>query len=239
MDDLDNRRASAVEDVDAALAGDPPAHRVAPSRSRARHGRRQPGRPAIARTSGSLSGADASSDAVRSCVRLAQKGDTEAFGRLYERFQPEIVRYLAHRTGDPDLAEDLAQQVFLKAWRAIPRYHDRGYPFRAWLYRIAHNQMVDHHRTKRYTSDLDGVDPGGQSNTEEYVLHGELQEHLACALNRLSDDHRQVLVMRFLMERSAREIGETMGRKEVTVRGLQLRALRALRREIVAIGGLP
>lgn len=240
MDDLDNRSASSVGYAERAPV---PTTDVSSHRARPRHRRSPRLRPDAPRprreAPASLVGADASSEEVRHCVRLAQDGDTEAFGRLYERFQPEIVRYLTHRTGNPDLADDLAQQVFLKAWRAIPRYRDRGYPFRSWLYRIAHNQMVDHYRTERYTSDLEGVDPSEQSQAEERVLQRELHERLRFALDRLSEDHRQVLVMRFLMEKSAREIGEVMGRKEVTVRGLQLRALRALRREITAMGGLP
>ncbi len=89
----------------------------------------------------------------------ARQGDSTAFGALYDRFQPEILRYLTHRVGDPDAAEDLAQQVFLKAWQAIPRYESRGVPFKAWLYRMAHNQMVDYFRTRRVTTDLEGVDP--------------------------------------------------------------------------------
>lgn len=184
-------------------------------------------------------GTDLETDAVRRLIDRAKGGDAEAFGGLYDRFQPEIVRYLTHRTRDADAAEDLAQQVFLKAWQAIPRYEDRGVPFKAWLYRMAHNQMVDHFRSRRPTSDLEGVDLPVDSEAETLLLEGEMQEALKGALERLTEDHRQVLVLRFLMEKSAREIGEIMGRKEVTIRGLQMRALQALRREIESMGGLP
>jgi len=184
-------------------------------------------------------GADLEADAVRRLVDRAKVGDAEAFGGLYDRFQPEIVRYLTHRTRDADAAEDLAQQVFLKAWQAIPRYEDRGVPFKAWLYRMAHNQMVDHFRSRRPTSDLEGLDLPVESEAETLLLDGEMQEALKGALERLTEDHRQVLVLRFLMEKSAREIGEIMGRKEVTIRGLQMRALQSLRREIESMGGLP
>ncbi|MEX2446713.1 MAG: sigma-70 family RNA polymerase sigma factor [Dehalococcoidia bacterium] len=179
------------------------------------------------------------SAALLALVDQARQGDAEAFGALYDRFQPEIVRYLTHRVGDADTAEDLAQQVFLKAWQAIPRYESRGVPFKAWLYRMAHNQMVDHFRTRRPTADLEGVEVVEAAEAEHLVLTAEMNDALARALERLSEDHRQVLVLRFLMEKSAREIGEIMGRKEVTVRGLQMRALQALRREIEETGGLP
>jgi RNA polymerase sigma-70 factor, ECF subfamily len=176
---------------------------------------------------------------ISELVRRSQAGDAEAFGELYDRFQPDIVRYLTHRVRNPDVAEDLAQQVFLKAWQAIPRYQDRGAPFQAWLYRMAHNQMVDYFRTNRHTTDLEHVEIPEEPEAEALVLADEMNEVLQAALERLSDDHRQVLVLRFLMEKSAREIGEIMGRKEVTVRGLQMRALHALRREIESMGGLP
>jgi RNA polymerase sigma-70 factor (ECF subfamily) len=104
---------------------------------------------------------------------------------------------------------------------------------------MAHNQMVDHFRTNRPTSDLEGVDVPQDATAEAELLAGERRERLRAALGRLSEDHRQVLTLRFLMEKSAREIGEIMDRKEVTVRGLQMRALQALRREIDAIGGVP
>ena len=175
---------------------------------------------------------------VDDLVALASAGDAEAFGALYDRYQPEIVRYLTNRLRNMDVAEDLAQQVFLKAWQAIPRYQQRGTPFKAWLYRMAHNQMVDHFRTSRPTTDLDGIEVPEEPVAEALVLKQELHGRLREALERLSEDHRDVLVLRFLMEKSAREIGEIMGRKEVTVRGLQMRALRALRTEIEQMGGL-
>ena len=172
-------------------------------------------------------------------VERAKGGDSQAFGALYDRFQPEILRYLTHRTRDPEAAEDLTQQVFLKAWQAIPRFEQRGVPFKAWLYRMAHNQMVDHFRTRKPTTELGDFDLPDEADQESALLTGEMNEALQRALARLSEDHRQVLTLRFLMEKSAREIGEVMGRKEVTVRGLQMRALQALRREIDEMGGLP
>ena len=172
-------------------------------------------------------------------VQRARDGDAEAFGSLYDRYQREILRYLTHRLRDQDLAEDLTQQVFLKAWQAVPRYQQRGVPFKAWLYRMAHNQMIDHFRARRPTTALEGIDVPEAPIAEQRLIRQELLDHLQGALDRLTEDHRQVLVLRFLMEQSAAEIGVIMDRKEVTVRGLQFRALRALRAEIEAMGGLP
>jgi RNA polymerase sigma-70 factor (ECF subfamily) len=177
--------------------------------------------------------------AVEALVDRAKGGDADAFGLLYDRFQPEMLRYLTHQLRHRQTAEDLAQQVFLKAWQAIPRYQQRGLPFKAWLYRMARNQMIDHLRVQRPVSDIEGVELSEPSEAEQRVLTAELHGLLQRALERLSPDHREVLVLRFLMEKPAAEIGQIMDRKEVTVRGLQLRALRALRREIAEIGGLP
>lgn len=176
---------------------------------------------------------------VASLVARSKAGDADAFGAIYDRFQPEIVRYLTYRTRNAEVAEDLAQQVFLKAWQAIPRFEDRGVPFKAWLYRMAHNQMVDYFRTRKPTTDLEGIEVPEEAEAEERVLVQEVHERLRDAMDRLSEDHREVLTLRFLLEKSAREAGEAMGRKEVTIRGLQMRALQALRREIETIGGMP
>ena len=177
--------------------------------------------------------------AVESLVGRAREGDADAFGLLYDRFQPEILRYLINQVRHRETAEDLAQQVFLRAWQAIPRYQQRGTPFKAWLYRMARNQVIDHFRRQRPTSDLAGIEVAEPAEAEDRVLAAELRGQLREALDRLSADHREVLVLRFLMEKSAAEIGQIMDRKEVTVRGLQMRALQALRKEIAAIGGLP
>lgn len=174
---------------------------------------------------------------IDNLVEGAKHGDADAFGVLYDRYQPEILRYLVNHVRDHATAEDLTQQVFLKAWQAIPRYEQRNVPFKSWLYRMAHNQMVDHFRTKRTTVDLEGIDCAEPAEAEALVIAGETRKVLEGALLRLSTDHREVLVLRFLMEKSAAEIGAIMGRKEVTVRGLQLRALRALRRELDSMGG--
>jgi RNA polymerase sigma-70 factor (ECF subfamily) len=195
--------------------------------------------PLEARDRAAPGAADEDAAVIRPLVDRAKVGDADAFGSLYDRFQPEIFRYLVIRVRDQDVAEDLAQQVFLKAWQAIPRYEHRGAPFRAWLYRMAHNQMVDFFRTNRPTTDLEGVDLPEDGEAEDRLLTAEMNDALRGALEGLSEDHREVLVLRFLMEKSAREIGEIMGRKEVTIRGLQMRALQALRREIDEQGGLP
>ena len=150
-----------------------------------------------------------------------------------------FLRYLTNQVRHRETAEDLAQQVFLRAWQAIPRYEQRGTPFKAWLYRMARNQVIDHFRRQRPTSDLKASRWRSPPRRRAACSPPSSTGRLRRALDRLTPDHREVLVLRFLMEMSAAEIGQIMNRKEVTVRGLQLRALRALRKEIAATGGVP
>lgn len=179
-------------------------------------------------------------DEVRANVALAAAGSAEAFGALYDRYHPDILRYFDARVRNSDVAQDLTQQLFLRAWQAVPRYQDRGLPFAAWLFRMARNIAVDHYRAHRRLAPIDDVDlPSDQAGAADGLIADERSARVRRALDRLSEDHRQVLILRFVLEKSAREIGQIMGRKEVTVRGLQHRALRALRAELQVGGELP
>lgn len=79
----------------------------------------------------------------------AQTGDREAFGELYRRYLPPVLRFLSYRVSSKSDAEDLAGLVFFRAWQALPRYREQEAGFRAWLYRIARNSVIDHYRTSR------------------------------------------------------------------------------------------
>ena len=83
----------------------------------------------------------------------ALDGDTEAFGDLYERYLDEIQRFVFYRVADRFEAEDLTEVVFIKAWEALPRFESSNVNLRAWLYRIAHNTIIDHYRTRRQCGD--------------------------------------------------------------------------------------
>ena len=105
-------------------------------------------------------------------IRLAQTGDEEAFGELYQRNLDAISRYIQHRVNDVDEVENLTQIVFVKAWQALERYQPTKVPFRAWLYRIAGNTVIDYYRTHKETTDIDSqwrlVD--GRASPEEMLL---------------------------------------------------------------------
>jgi RNA polymerase sigma-70 factor, ECF subfamily len=163
-------------------------------------------------------------------VRAAQ-ADRAAFGTLYRRYLDRVYGYAFYLLGDHHDAEDVTERTFLAALSAIDSFRDEGASVRSWLFRIAHNQVVNALRTRgrRATSSLDGIDhPSGTFDPASALGAAEEVRELRRALGALSPDRRQVLVLRFVDGLSAREIGVVLGRSEGAVRVLQHRALREL-----------
>lgn len=165
--------------------------------------------------------------------RASAARDQAAFGELYDRFLDPVYRYLYYRTGSVIEAEDLTEQVFLKAWTAIQRFRWQGKPFQAWLYTLAHNLLVDHRRRARPITSLDdgdrAMDVESESATRELTqwIDAEL---LASAVSQLTSDQQQVIVLKFIDGFDTARIAELLDKQEGTVRALQMRALRSLRR---------
>jgi RNA polymerase sigma-70 factor (ECF subfamily) len=169
-------------------------------------------------------------------VRRAHQGDREAFGDLYERYLDDVYRYVYYRVSDHQYAEDLTERVFLKAWQNMSGYQVGKAPFQAWIYRIAHNTVIDHYRTRKETLTLKenvGV-PDGNVNVEAQLLFKEQSQRLAQAITRLSPAHQHVLVLRFIKGFSTKEVAQIVDRSEGAVRVLQHRALKAMRAFLTA-----
>src|SRR5215213_2878851 len=174
--------------------------------------------------------------AVAELVLKAQQGDQTAFAEIYETYSPLVYRLLRRRLdGSDEVVEDLTEDVFVKLYEKLDRYVERCLPFTAWLYRIAHNQLVDYVRTlPRHTAQsLDVVaDVAEHQATAEY--HSVLdRETLEPALARLTAEQRQAVELRFLQGMSVAETSATMKRSEEAVKKLQARALANLRRYLV------
>ena len=103
-------------------------------------------------------------------LRRAQQGEADAFGILYERHAAAIFRYLYIHMSSRTDAEDLTSEVFLRAWQSLPRYHQRGVPFRAFLFRIAHNALVDYYRRRQHDHRLIQEDDPGKEIGEIHHL---------------------------------------------------------------------
>ncbi len=133
-------------------------------------------------------------------VTRAQRGEVNAIGWLYDRHRESIFRYLWARLDDRQLAEDLTGDVFLRMLDALPRYQMKGLPFRAWLYRIAHNLLIDHFRKMNHqtTVSLEAAeDLGTDDEPGRTVEQRQLTERLQAALLRLEPTQSEVIVLRF------------------------------------------
>jgi RNA polymerase sigma-70 factor (ECF subfamily) len=172
--------------------------------------------------------------ALERLVEDARAGDSWAFGRLFDHYHESIYRYIASRVQRPSDAEDLTQLVFVKALEALPRYEARGIPFGGWLFRLARNAIIDYARTRHDHSELNAVAEraGGDAGPDELAQTREDIDAVAAALAALTDEQREAIALRFFAGLSAREAAEAMGKQEGTIRGLQFRAIAALRRQL-------
>jgi RNA polymerase sigma-70 factor (ECF subfamily) len=163
-------------------------------------------------------------------VRQAQSGDAEAFTRLYDGYVERIYRYVYFRVSDDTATEDLVSQVFLKAWQNLDRYKIGTAPFIAWLYTIARNLVIDHYRSKRELVPLEEaatLPADMQSPDDEAQLRFDL-EAMRDALQSLSGDQKQVLILKYIAGLPNETIAKIMNKQEGTVRGLQMRGLQVL-----------
>lgn len=171
------------------------------------------------------------------------KQDGQAFGELYERYVRAIYNYIYYRTGNVQDAEDLTARVFQRARQHLPRYVERGLPFSAWLYRIAHNIAANWHRDegRRRALPLDGpilVDLTAAA-PEETLEERRQREMLLRALRRLPGERQQLIILKFVEQLSNAEIGVIMNRSEGAIKSLYHRTLLSLREELTQLEAEP
>jgi len=167
-----------------------------------------------------------------SLVQRAQNSDAEAFSQLYERYFNKIFRYIALKIGNPAEAEDMAQQVFLKSLQSISSYRWRDVPFSAWLFRIAHNLVVDHLRkkTRQPTASLENLPLAAGDDPQELALDNLDNERLKVATKQLTQAQQEVISLRFAGELPIAEVARIMGKKPGAIKALQHSAIVALRK---------
>jgi RNA polymerase sigma-70 factor (ECF subfamily) len=169
-----------------------------------------------------------------SLVRRAQKNDQEAFAQLYEEHFDKIYRYLALRIGNEMEAEDMAQQVFLNALQSISSFRWKGVPFSAWLFRIAHNQAVDHLRRKKKHASVPLNESLSSGDSPHATTERKMDiEELLRATRRLTEAQREVISLRFSSELSIAQVARIMGKSQGAVKALQHSAITALRRTML------
>jgi RNA polymerase sigma-70 factor (ECF subfamily) len=166
----------------------------------------------------------------------ASEGDRDSFGQLYERYIDRIFNYVYYRTGNTHDAEDLTARVFQRAMNHIHNYTDRGVPFSAWLYRIAHNLVANWHRDRSRRQEIPlnelPVLPSREDRPETTLVRSQEQDSLLRLLRQLPPERQTLLILKFVENMSNAEIGQIMGRSEGAVKSLYHRTLLALRDEL-------
>ena len=170
-------------------------------------------------------------------VSQAQE-DPQAFGKLYEIYVDKIYNYMYYRTGNHHDAEDLTAKAFYQALTHIDRYVDRGLPFSAWLYRIAHNLVANWYRarSRRQVITLDELTASAVYHSLDTLPEKELesrddQRSLLRLIRRMPEDRQQLVILKFVHQLSNQEIGQVMGRSEGAIKSLYHRTLLALREQ--------
>ncbi|MGH2582081.1 MAG: RNA polymerase sigma factor [Anaerolineales bacterium] len=169
-------------------------------------------------------------------IARATEGNTAAFGELYDKYAARIYNYIYYRTGNTLDAEDLTSRVFFRAMKHITSYTDRGVPFSAWLYRIAHNLVANWHRDSSRRQEVELEDGYRNNKDEEYpeaaLLESEEQNALMRLIRNLPEERQQLLILKFVEHMSNSEIGQIMDRTEGAIKSLYHRTLMSLREEI-------
>ena len=169
---------------------------------------------------------------IAGLVRRAIEDDVEAFGELYLAYVQNIYRYIFSHVNSKTLSEDITEDVFLKAWRSIKTCRGRENTFASWLYRIAHNQLIDELRKVQRHPLIDIEEVGTLRDTKGKTEGYSEQQELISLINRLPENQRQVIILKFIEERDNSEIARIMRKSEGAIRVLQMRALRALKNEL-------
>ena len=166
----------------------------------------------------------------RELIERAKNGDKEAVSALYESYAQAIFQYISYRVESDMIAEDLTADVFLRMVRGLPRYKYTGAPVGAWLYRVAANRIADHYRKGRHETSAPILDSYRSDTPEPFdeMARQEERTHLREALQTLSEDYQNIIILRFMKELPHAEVAEIMGKSEAAVRVLQHRGLKAL-----------
>jgi len=163
-------------------------------------------------------------------VQQAQQGDQTAFGMIYDQLIDQIYRYIYFKTPSVEVAEDLTEDVFFKVWTKLKKYKKRGVPFSSWVFRIAHNEVVDFYRKNKEILELDETwqDHKTENAPENFIEKQLIQKEVQIALRDLPENQAQAIILKYINDLSNQEISETMNKSETAVRILLSRGLNKL-----------
>lgn len=163
-------------------------------------------------------------------IRKASEGDREAFASIYHRYFDDVYKFIYWNTGSREEAEDLTEEVFYRVLKYIDRYEEKKASFKSWIFRIARNLVIDHFRSssRRTRAELDERAEEGAGDFQEGLEAAEERREVRRALRILTEEQRQVVVMKYFLEMDNAEIAEVLGKREGAVNALHHRAIRRL-----------
>ncbi|MBU0577709.1 RNA polymerase sigma factor [Patescibacteria group bacterium] len=167
---------------------------------------------------------------LKALVEKAKKGDTVAFGQIYDALVKPVYRYIYYRV-DPQIAEDLTEETFLKTWQNLKKYKKGKTPFSSWVFKIAHNLVCDYYRKHQPVSEINEnlIDPQEHLSPKRRINVKFNQIKLRQTIKKLPDSYQQVIILKYINELDNADIAKTIGKSEGAVRVLQFRALQQLR----------
>ena len=166
-------------------------------------------------------------------VQQVKSGNKEAFGTLYSFYLDKIYRYIFFRVNQStEIAEDLTEVSFVKAWEKIDLYKKEGGSFSSWLYTIARNTVIDHFREQNRLTSLPDEQIDDGNDTEEKMLITFELERVQEAMKDLTVEQQEIITLKFINDMSNKEIAVFLGKNEDAIRALQYRALQELRKRL-------
>ena len=168
-------------------------------------------------------------DGEKNIIEKAIKGEAEAFGLLYDYYQPMIYRFIYLKVSHREEAEDLTHQVFLSAWQNIEQYAFRGFPFSSWLYRIARNQVIDYYRVKKTNISIETIEIRIDNASIKKMDDSLDIERVGKAILQLKPEQQDVILMRFVEDLSPKEVAMAINKTSTAVRLIQHRAIKNLK----------
>ena len=170
-------------------------------------------------------------DGEKDIIEHAIKGESSAFGLLYDKYQPQIYRFIYLKVSHREEAEDLTHQVFLKSWQNIAEYKFQGFPFSSWLYQVARNQIIDYYRAKKINLDIEEIDePKIENTTAKTIDNNSDIKKIKKAIKQLNPKQQDVIILRFIEELSIKETASALKKTEMAVKLLQYRAIKNIKK---------
>lgn len=167
-------------------------------------------------------------------VNKAKQGNAEAFGEIYDLLVERIYKFVFFRVNTTEEAEDITEEVFIKAWKNLDKFSEKGYGITAWLYKIARNLVIDHYRGMKESEDLEnytGLIDSSPGPEETFFAKAE-KEMVFEALKKIKDSYSEILTLKYVNDLTNSEIAEILEMKEAHVRVLLSRAVQSLKNKL-------